>query len=89
LLRHTIHLPYKKGKDPIRIPIRLVGKSFVQAGYVHDPESPADSRLSNRFLYSGGVGLDLLIFYDVLFRLEYSINRFGENGLFLHRKYPF
>lgn len=89
LLRHTIHLPYKKGKDPIRIPIRLVGKSFVQAGYVNDPESPVDSRLSNRFLYSGGVGLDLLIFYDVLFRLEYSINRFGENGLFLHRKYPF
>lgn len=89
LLRHTIHIPYKPGKDPIRIPIRLVAKSFVQAGYVHDPESPVDSRLSNRFLYSGGVGIDLLIFYDVLFRLEYSINRFGENGLFLHRKYPF
>ena len=89
LIRHTLLIPYKKGKDPLRIPIRIVGKSFVQAGYVNDPESPIDSRLSNRFLYSGGVGLDLLLFYDVLFRLEYSVNRFGENGLFLHRKYPF
>ncbi|MFM7671491.1 MAG: POTRA domain-containing protein [Bacteroidota bacterium] len=89
ILRHTIYIPYQKGKAPIRIPIRLVGKSFVQAGYVHDPTAPMDSRLSNRFLYSGGVGIDLLLFYDVLFRLEYSVNRFGENGLFLHRKYPF
>ena len=89
LVKHTIRIPYKKGKEPVRIPIRIVGKSFVQAGYVHDPVSPTDSRLSNRFLYSGGLGVDLLFFYDVLLRLEYSINRFGENGLFLHRKYPF
>jgi hypothetical protein len=89
LIRHTIRIPYKKGKDPWSIPLRVVGKSFMQAGYVHDPESPSDSRLSNRLLYSGGIGLDLLIFYNTLFRLEYSINRFGENGLFLHRKYPF
>lgn len=89
LVRQTVRIPYKKGKDPVRIPIRIVGKSFLQAGYVHDPESSSGNRLSNRFLYSGGVGIDFLFFYDVLFRLEYSINRFGENGLFLHRKYPF
>lgn len=88
-VRQTVRIPYKKGKDPWRIPIRIVGKSFLQAGYVHDPESASGNRLSNRFLYSGGVGIDFLFFYDVLFRLEYSINRFGENGLFLHRKYPF
>jgi hypothetical protein len=40
-------------------------------------------------MYAGGVGIDILLFYDLLFRFEYSVNRFGENGLFLHRKYPF
>ncbi len=88
-VRHTLRIPYKKEKEPIRIPIRLMARSFVQAGYVFDPDVPMGGRLANQLQYSGGVGLDLLLFYDVLFRLEYSVNRFGENGLFLHRKYPF
>lgn len=88
-VRHTLRISYKKEKEPIRIPIRLMARSFVQAGYVFDPDVPVGGRLANQLQYSGGLGLDLLLFYDVLFRLEYSINRFGENGLFLHRKYPF
>ena len=89
LIKHTIRVSYKKGKEPANIPVRLVGRSFLQAGYVHDPDVPMGGRLANTPMYSGGVGLDLLLFYDLLFRFEYSVNRFGENGLFLHRKYPF
>jgi hypothetical protein len=61
----------------------------LQAGYVHDPELSLRGRLANTPMYAGGVGIDILLFYDLLFRFEYSVNRFGENGLFLHRKYPF
>jgi outer membrane protein assembly factor BamA len=88
-IRHTIRIHHHKSKEPWRIPIRLMSRAFLQAGYVHDPEVPPGGRLANQWQYSGGLGLDLLFFYDVLFRLEYSVNRFGENGLFLHRKYPF
>ncbi len=89
LVRHTFRIPYKKGKDPVTVPVRIMARSFMQTGYVHDPEVPPSGRLANTLMYSGGVGLDLLFFYNLLFRVEYSINRFGENGLFLHRKYPF
>jgi outer membrane protein assembly factor BamA len=89
LVRHTIRIPYKKGKEPVTIPLRLMTRTFLQTGYVYDPELPPGGRLANTMMYSGGVGIDLLLFYDMLFRLEYSVNRFGENGLFLHRKYPF
>lgn len=88
-IRHTIRIHYHKGKEPWRIPIRLMSRAFMQAGYVHDPEVPVGGRLANQWQYSGGLGLDFLFFYDVLFRLEYSVNRFRENGLFLHRKYPY
>lgn len=88
-IHHTIRIPFFKDKEPLRIPVRLMSRAFLQTGYVHDPEVPVGGRLANAWQYSGGVGLDLLLFYDVLFRLEYSVNRFGENGLFLHRKYPF
>ncbi len=88
-INHTIRIHFFKDKEPIRIPVRLMSRAFMQTGYVHDPAVPVGGRLANQWQYSGGVGLDLLLFYDVLLRLEYSVNRFGENGLFLHRKYPF
>jgi len=88
-IRHTVQIHYHKGKEPWRIPVRLMSRAFLQAGYVHDPKVPVGGRLANQWQYSGGLGFDLVLFYDVLLRLEYSVNRFGENGLFLHRKYPF
>lgn len=77
--------PAKKGKAPLRIPFRLVGKIYGNAGYIHNPQ-PGDNFLSNKMLYSGGFGLDIVSFYDITIRLEYSFNQLGENGLFLHRK---
>ncbi len=88
-VHHTIRIHYHRKKEPMRIPVRFMSRAFMQAGYVYDPEVPVGGKLANQWQYSGGLGLDLLLFYDVLFRLEYSVNRFGENGLFLHRKYPY
>jgi len=75
----------KKNKESIRIPFRIFGRVFGNAGYVHHPQ-PGENALSNRMLYSGGVGIDVLTFYDVIFRLEWTFNSLGQNGLFLHRK---
>lgn len=43
---------------------------------------------NNQWQYGYGIGLDLVTYYDKVFRLEYSINRFNENGLFLHFTAP-
>jgi outer membrane protein assembly factor BamA len=65
------------------IPIRIYGKFFGNAGYIYN-KLPGDNSLNNRMLYSGGIGLDVVLFYDVIFRFEYSINHLGQNGLYLH-----
>lgn len=77
--------PLKKGKEAQYIPFRIFGKTFGNTGYVHNPQ-PGENQLSNRMLYSGGVGIDILTFYDVTFKLEWTFNQLGQNGLFLHRK---
>lgn len=85
LLNFKIKIPAKKGKEPERIPVRIFGKTYGNAGYAHNPQ-PGENSLSNKMLYSGGFGIDILTFYDVTFKLEYSFNAIGQNGLFLHRK---
>ena len=76
---------------PIRIksipnlPFTIFAKTYGDIGYCYSrPE--ASSMLNNRFLYSGGFGVDFLIVYDLNIKLEYSFNQLGEKGLFLHFK---
>ena len=81
-----IKVPQVKKKNPAEyIPLKVYAKIYGNTGYVHDPE-PGDNLLQNKMLYSGGIGLDLVTFYDITFRLEWSFNQLGQNGLFLHRK---
>lgn len=80
--------PGKKGKTRLQIPFRVYGKLYGNAGYVHHPD-PGPGSLSNQWLYSGGLGIDIVTFYDVVIKLEWSFNSLGENGLFLHRKTNF
>jgi outer membrane protein assembly factor BamA len=77
--------PMKKGKEAEYIPFRIFAKMYGNTGYVHNPQ-PGENALSNKMLYSWGLGIDILSFYDVTFKLEWSFNQLGQNGLFLHRK---
>lgn len=85
ILNFSIRMPSGKGKEPTRIPFRVFGKIYGNSGYVYNPQ-PGDNYLTNRLLNSAGIGIDILTFYDVTFRFEYSFNQLGQNGLFLHRK---
>jgi len=40
--------------------------------------------LKNDWLIGYGIGLNLVTYYDMVFRMEYSFNKLGENGFFLH-----
>jgi outer membrane protein assembly factor BamA len=85
ILDFSIRIPKKKSKVPEHIPVRIFGKIYGNTGYVYNPQ-PGNNNLSNKMLYSGGFGIDILTFYDVTFKLEYTFNQLGQNGLFLHRK---
>ena len=67
------------------IPFALYLKIYSDMGYVWNQYTlPDNERLTNTFLLGGGLGLDIVSYYDFVMRLEYSINRTGEHGFFLH-----
>lgn len=57
-------------------------------GYVIN-ETGIEMPHSNELLYGYGIGLDFVTYYDIVLRFEYSFNKFGESGLFLHFNAPF
>jgi hypothetical protein len=71
-----------------KIPITVFAKSFTDFGYVYTKKQ-YDTYLSNRLLYTGGFGIDILTLYDINLRFEYSFNQLGKNGLFLHNQSGF
>lgn len=67
------------------VPVALYFKIYGDAGYVADHMyNPEYNRLANTMLYGGGIGLDLVTFYNTVFRVDFSINRSLERGVFLH-----
>ncbi|MCO5247951.1 MAG: sorting and assembly machinery component 50 [Chitinophagales bacterium] len=70
-------------------PFSFYVKAFLDAGYVKDRFFTLDNPLRNKWMYGGGVGIDVLMLYDKLLRFEYAVNRKGEKGLFFHLDLPF
>ena len=64
-----------------KIPFTIYAKTFADLGYVYDKSS---TLLGNRFLYSGGIGIDILTIFDLKVSFEYSLNQLGQKGIFLH-----
>jgi len=57
--------------------------------YVNAPYNGERSTFSNRGLWGGGIGLDLVVFYDKIWQFEYSFNHLGERGFFLSWEFSF
>ena len=67
-----------------RMPLKLYLSLNNDFGYVNDPFDEGFNSMNNRLLWGGGLGLDFVIYYDKVFRIEYSVNHLKEGGLFLH-----
>lgn len=66
-------------------PVTLFGKVFFDQGYAKSyPGHDGSIRLNNQYLSSYGVGLDLMIIYDAVFRFELSRNTLGETNFFIN-----
>ncbi|MBN1251438.1 MAG: hypothetical protein JXA16_04840 [Bacteroidales bacterium] len=59
---------------------------FFELGYVNNKyvNNELLNTLSNKMLYSSGIGFDISTYYDKVIRFEYSINQFKESGFFIH-----
>jgi outer membrane protein assembly factor BamA len=78
-------------KNPIRskshdkIPFKFYLKGYTDIGYAYNPYV-SNNLLNNKFMYTYGLGLDVVSIYDFVFRLEYSFNQLGVNGIYLHAR---
>jgi hypothetical protein len=81
--------PVRKAYQINRIPFEIYTNVFFDAGYVHDNAGiyeQYNNTLGNRLMYSSGIGIDFVTYYDKILRFDYSFNALGENGLFIHWK---
>ena len=67
-----------------KVPISIYAGLFFDAGYAIDNEFEQTNFLNNELLYGSGVSIDFVSYYDLVFRVEYSINALKRHGIFLH-----
>ena len=67
-----------------KVPLSIYLGGFFDSGYVSSKVNQQNNFLTNTTLYSGGLALDFVSYYDAVFRVEYALNHLGESGLYLH-----
>ncbi len=70
------------------VPYAFYFNMYADLGYVNDELYSENNPLNNTWQYGYGAGLDFVTYYDMVFRFEYSINKLGETGFFLHFTSP-
>ncbi len=81
--KKIMHIPFIKSDKFGKLFYALYANLFFDAGYVADKQNINLQPLTNKLLYGTGIGLDFVTYYDVVLRLEYSINRQKEKGFFI------
>lgn len=83
--------PFSRSRQFNKIHYAAYFNIFFDAGYVSDlgvNYVNYSNSLANTFLFSYGGGIDFVTYYDRVLRIEYSINKFGENGIYIHFRCP-
>ncbi|NLR93118.1 BamA/TamA family outer membrane protein [Flammeovirga agarivorans] len=70
-----------KSKHVKRIPIDILFKCYIDAGYAHFKDvDPSNADFTNTPLLGYGFGVDFVTFYSSVLKFEYSFNRHGRGG---------
>jgi outer membrane protein assembly factor BamA len=68
----------------------MYGNLFFDLAYVKGKYYSSEGNdYVNQFLYTIGLGIDLVSYYDQVIRFEISVNREGQPGFFIHSELPF
>jgi hypothetical protein len=76
---------YLKVKQFNVLPLAAYINTFFDVGYVKNnfPELN-NTKFANKWLVGGGIGLDVVTWYNIVGRLNYSINGVGEKRIFFN-----
>lgn len=74
-----------KMKQFSKIPLAAYFSLNFDHGYVSNyPDYEENTLFTDKYIYGGGVGIDIISFYDFVMRWEYSINIEGEHALYFN-----
>ncbi len=85
----TYTIPFIGMEQFNKIHYALYFNVFTDAGYVNSVFPDPTNTMVNTWQFSAGAGIDLVTYYDQVFRIDYVINRYGEHGFFFHVETPF
>ncbi len=80
---------YMKYDSFKEMPVKLFLVVHNELGFANNPFYKENNPLSNTWLWGTGLGLDIVMYYNKVFNLEYSRNHLGEHGFFLHWTFSF
>jgi outer membrane protein assembly factor BamA len=67
-----------------KVPFAAYLNAYYDIGYGYSSTIfPGNQYLSNEWLRGGGIGIDVVTYYDSVIRLEYSINKMLERRIYL------
>jgi len=67
------------------VPYAFYLKTYFDIGYAKNTfQYEGNEFLADKLIYGGGLGLDIVTMYDIVIRLEYSVNSIGESGFFFN-----
>lgn len=85
----TYTIPFLRMEQFNKIHYAVYFNLFADAGYVNNDFPNPTNTMVNTWQFSAGAGIDLVTYYDQVFRIDYVINRYGEHGFFFHVETPF
>ncbi|MCC6691026.1 MAG: hypothetical protein IT235_05790 [Bacteroidia bacterium] len=71
------------------IPYAFYLSAFFDGAYTVDNFYYKKNPLTNDWLFGGGAGLDFVSYYNTVVRFEYSWNKMGQGGFYIHFMAPF
>ena len=70
------------------LPLKLYLSAYFDAAYVWDNNYAFNNPYKNKWQFGYGIGLNFVTSNSNLFRIEYSVNRYLKNGVYLHFTQP-
>lgn len=89
-LRYNIFRPriYRMSFIPLekfsKMHFSIYSSIFTDFGYVEDKVGYPQNKLANDILFGSGISFDFVTYYDMVLRTEFSVNKLGESGIFIH-----
>ena len=71
------------------IPLRMLFNVQFNQGVANAPFVDGSNRLNNILLTGLGLGIDVVLYYDMVAGIQYNHNHLGENGIYLNLNLAF